>query len=285
MNEVCAVCVVEDDLESHHIAGRTNNATATLQLCSEHHSEQTDMQWRFGVISRRKRPRSDLRTFHGLTEGLAGILGAHANHIGNQRLVAAGDLARRATLDLIALLALFCDERVGSRPILNDRRERTNRKRRPRNPSINLAESAAALAAGIFPALADVIVGLVPGTEEAALAERLAAGAEQFAHGLTALENGPRAHELQAASERAMGIGRAAMQEVASAIAAGGLDSGHIAPQDQERLARVLESFYVQARAHVSFASALAAGEDATVALDRLLTEPESTFRDQEPSA
>jgi len=206
-----------------------------------------------------------VRTFHALTEGLAGILSAHAHHIGNQQLADADERARRVTVELLALLS---DERLGPRPISNDRRERFVRKRR-RDPNIDLIDSGAALAVGILPALADAVSQLLPGTPEVQLARQLAAGSEQLIRTFSTLEDDPRSHQLQVITECGMAAGLAAVEQLAETIAAGGLDAEHEVETDA--LARTLQDFYAAARAQLDFLLSLEAGEDPTIALDRLI--------------
>jgi hypothetical protein len=280
MPDRCAISGALDDLQEHHLAGKQNNATAKLWLRKDLHDEQSARQWQLGVLTRLKRPPSEVRTLHAVTEGVAGILGAHARHIGSAELAAYNERFRRASVELVGLL---CEERLGPRPILNDRPHWRARRPRP-GPNVDLAESGAVLAAELFPALADAVTALIPDSAEADIASRVAAGAQRVAAGLAALDGHPRSRELRAATEHASASAVTAMQRLAESIAARELEP-QTAPEDAVELARDVQAFARHARAHREFMLALAADEDPAIALDRLLAAQASPDRGADEGA
>jgi len=197
----CAVCATGDALEQHHLALRSGCETAIVPLCPRCHDGQTDRQRRAGLIKRSPRGHKTegLDLLCGLVDGLAGILTAHARHIGDDRLVHEDERQRRATLRLLSVLSGERPGSLGPRPISNDRLgDIAHRREVPAGEAgCTSAQSIAALAAGVLPALAAAIGELTGDSEVTRAASAIAAGSAQLAKALHALEDHPRADEPQ----------------------------------------------------------------------------------------
>ena len=225
----CAVCATtEGPFECHHVALRANHEGATVDVCGTCHGEQTDHQRRAGLIGPYSMSAGDptLALLRAITEGLAGIFGAYAQHTRNVQLSRYIDRDRRVTLRLLASVS---DERpgtVGSRPITNERRA-------PRRQASNTsgmtsdADSLQALA-GVIPALLTAVStpprpgapALLPGAVELlrgftiddAASLFTPAGASRLARGLAKLEHHPRISELAVIIERTSALGSAVVR-------------------------------------------------------------------------
>jgi hypothetical protein len=272
----CAICArTRGPFELHHIALRANSEAA-VWLCRPCHDRQSDRQRDAGLITRTPNEAGDaLRTLHALTEGLAGILAAHARQAGTRDLAAQSECDRRGTL---TLLALASDERPGlrgPRPPSNDRRHHAHppkRRRRPA-PHATAAVSLQALAA-VLPALADAIGELLP--DDAALPGDLAralacigrklAADSNWCAALAALDDHPRAGDLSALVEEARRLWRELVQRTVALLATGGADA-----HPDTQLTETAREFTQAARRALTVFQALAASENPALALERSL--------------
>jgi hypothetical protein len=79
VSTVCVACGRSGKIEAHHVAGRANHPTATVNVCPEcHRLFLTVWQYAAGVLLDHKASRSDSDRFRAWVEGLFGLLALHA---------------------------------------------------------------------------------------------------------------------------------------------------------------------------------------------------------------
>jgi hypothetical protein len=285
----CAVCATtEGPFHRHHLALRANDDAATVMLCIRHHNEQTARQRNAGLITREPTKGGDgLRTLHALVEGLAGVLSANAGVLGDRQLACAGEQDRRFTL---RLLGLICDERpgqLGPRPISNDRR---NEVRAPDIRGGDTPSPAAALQAlaPVLTALANAIDSLLADEVTQALVHEHALGLataggqlaadRELCVALAALDDHPRAGELSALIGESRLLFHKLIKKTDALVQAG--DDAR--PDSQ--FTEMARAFMDATQRSLGFWQALGAGNDPTVALNRLLDEHERTRSQPTPA-
>ncbi|MGW5649311.1 hypothetical protein ACWEV3_36965 [Saccharopolyspora sp. NPDC003752] len=79
VSTVCVACGQSGRVEAHHIAGRANHPTATVNVCPEcHRLFLTVWQYAAGVPLDHQTPRTHADRFRAWVEGLFGLLALHA---------------------------------------------------------------------------------------------------------------------------------------------------------------------------------------------------------------